>query len=99
MIYKLYIHLELRCPIKLTELTEEFRVTRDNVSYFIKMLAQLDSGAAFAVWFEQSGDPLLLSSGFVPVFLRKHIATCDFPGEVGDLNPCLPPLDLFMMNV
>ena len=35
-----------------------------------------------------------ISRGYVPVFLRKHIATCDFPGGPGRL---IPPLDLPML--
>ena len=31
----------------------------------------------------------------VPVFLRKHIETCDFPGGRGP-DPPFPPLDLLM---
>ena len=37
--------------------------------------------------------------GSVPVFLKKHIATCDVPGDAEPLSPPLPPLDPSLGNM
>ena len=52
-----------------------------------------------ALWtaLEMQLDPSRGGSVHAPVYVRKHIATCDFPG--GGLDPALPPLDLTMQNV
>ena len=41
------------------------------------------------------GDPIASRGGSVPVFLRKPIATCDFPGGWSETSFYLP-LDLRM---
>ena len=39
---------------------------------------------------EKQLDPIASQGGSVTVFLRKHIATCDFPGGGGGLDPLSP---------